>query len=99
MTDSDCMKNLKRIWISAFLCALAIWSSGVPNAFAQLQEPEVVGVEEPRTPLGEGYSSDIGFGVVLSNFGFGEGGDYNKVISDYTELYYGTGITVIRALS
>jgi len=42
MTDSDFMKNLKRIWISAFLCALAIWSSGVPNAFAQLQEPEVV---------------------------------------------------------
>lgn len=99
MTDSDFMKNLKRIWISAFLCALAIWSSGVPNAFAQLQEPEVVGMEEPRTPLGEGYSSDIGFGVVLNNFGFGVGGHYNKVISDYTELYFRTGITGIRDVS
>src|SRR5699024_6485137 len=49
--------------------------------------------------LGEGYSSDIGFGVVLNNFGFGVGGHYNKVISDYTELYFRTGITGIRDVS
>lgn len=69
------------------------------SAIAQIEEPEVIGKENPKTPLSEGYHNGIGFDVVINNFGFGIGGTYGRAVAPYTELTFRTGITGIRDAS
>lgn len=93
------MKNFgyKCFWATL---AMVLTVSAVSNeARAQLEEPEVVESPEPKTPLTEGYSNEIGFDIMLNNFGFGVGGHFNKVLSDYTEFTFKTGITGLRDVS
>lgn len=77
--------------IGAFLTPFAVR--------AQLVEPEVKTVTQPKTPLSEGYHNSIGFDVFLNNFGIGVGGHYSRVVGPYTELTFRTGITGIRDAS
>jgi len=73
--------------------------TGVQFVHAQLQEPEVRDIDQPRTPYGEGYRNSISFNVLLNNFGFGIGGEYTKIVGPYTELTFRTGITGLRDVS
>lgn len=92
------MKSLKRIGFTAGILAFLI-VGGSATALAQLEEPDVQGKSAPKTPLSEGYRNEIGFDIMLNNFGFGVGGHFSKVIGDYTELTLQTGITGIRDVS
>lgn len=85
--------------LGIILSAAVMFGVVVSPAFAQLEEPEVLGVPSPRSPLDEGYRSSIAFDVILNNFGFGIGGQYTRMVSPYTELTFQTGITGIRDVS
>ncbi len=69
------------------------------TAFAQLKEPEVVELPDPKTPTSEGFYNSLGFDVMVNNFGFGIGGTYGRMLGPYTELTFRTGITGIRDAS
>lgn len=79
--------------------AVLVLAAGVQLSEAQLQEPDVREVDQPRTPFGEGFRNSLSFNVLLNNFGFGIGGEYSKVVGPYTELTFRTGITGIRDVS
>lgn len=92
------VNRLLSIFYSALLIIICI--GGTANsAFAQLVEPEIEGMSEPRTPLSEGYHNTIGFDVTLNNFGFGAGGYYARVVGPYTEITLKAGITGLRDVS
>lgn len=84
---------------SVVLLAAAMLVLSVSPALAQLEEPEVLGISSPRSPLDEGYRNSIAFDIMLNNFGFGIGGQYTHMLSSYTELTFQTGITGIRDVS
>lgn len=93
---------MKNFGFTYFLVALALVLTVdvlSNTAQAQLEEPEVVESPDPKTPVTEGYSNEIGFDIMLNNFGFGIGGHFNKVLSDYTEFTFKTGITGLRDVS
>ncbi|NIS07604.1 MAG: hypothetical protein GWO07_02325, partial [Candidatus Dadabacteria bacterium] len=58
---------------------LALLLSGLSDtALAQIKEPEVIDMEDPKTPLSEGYHNSLGFDLFVNNFGFGIGGTYGR---------------------
>lgn len=67
--------------------------------YAQLQEPDVRAIDEPRTPTELGFSNRIGASVYLNNFGFALGGTFTHALGPFTELTFSTGITGIRDVS
>ncbi|MDZ7772331.1 MAG: hypothetical protein U5K31_06290 [Balneolaceae bacterium] len=73
--------------------------AATPPAHAQLQEPEVLDIEEPRTLWGEGLRNGLGANLVVNNFGLGLQGHYSRILSPYTELTLSVGITGIRDVS
>lgn len=85
----------------SFLIVVFVLLSGIAasTAYAQLEEPEVVRIEDPRTPFSEGFRNSLGVDIMVNNFGFGLGGTYGRVIAPYTELTFHTGITGIRDVS
>ena len=93
------METTTKTYLLAMLVIMLMVSVISTDAHAQLKEPDVVESPAPKTPLTAGYSNEIGFDIVLNNFGFGVGGHYNKVLSDYTEFTFQTGITGIRDAS
>lgn len=86
-----------KIYSILLMVLLVAFASG--TAYAQLEEPEVVELPDPKTPLSEGVHNSIGVDVMLNNFGFGIGGTYGRIIGPYTELTFRTGITGIRDAS
>lgn len=80
----------------SILVALVLALFSVPEATAQLQEPEVIDVEQPRTLYGEGLRSGLAVNAVVNNFGIGMLGQYSRVVSPFTELTLTAGITGIR---
>ena len=93
------MKSLSRICSAAVLITPLILGGMITDSFAQLKEPDVVKQAAPKTPLRAGFSNEFGFDIMLNNFGFSVGAHYNKVITNYTEVYFKTGITGIRDVS
>lgn len=93
------MRKSIALKISSILIFLSIFSVVGNVAHAQLEEPDVVELPDPKTPLSEGYHNSLGFDVMLNNFGIGIGGTYGRVIGPYTELTFRTGITGIRDAS
>lgn len=91
----------KNRFIPVLAALVMIMTLGViSNAvYAQLEEPEVIGIPEPKTPLSEGYTTGIGFDIMLNNFGFGVGGYFSRMLGDYTEFSFQAGITGIRDVS
>lgn len=85
--------------IAALVLMLLITVISAVPVSAQLVEPEVDKVAEPKTPLSEGFHNGIGFDLFLNNFGFGLGGHYSRVVGPYTELTFRTAITGIRDVS
>ena len=68
------MKNLRTAYVLLAAFVMVMASGAIYNAaYAQLEEPEVVKIPDPQTPLSEGYHTTIGFDVMLNNFGFGVG--------------------------
>ena len=56
-------------------------------AFAQIgNQPPVVQPGKPETPFSKNLHHGMAFEVLLSNFGFGVGGQYRQVISPMAEL-------------
>lgn len=92
------MHRLKLKFFAVLILLLLVSLAG-NTAYAQLKEPEVESISEPRTPLSEGYHNSIGVDVVINNFGFGLGGNYGRVVAPYTEITFRTGITGIRDVS
>lgn len=92
------MKKTTTKFCIALLVTLGLSIAG-NDALAQLEEPEVVELPEPKTPLTEGYHNSLGFDVILNNFGFGIGGHYSRVLGPFTEFTFQTGITGLRDVS
>ncbi|MGD8427035.1 MAG: hypothetical protein PVH63_05350 [Balneolaceae bacterium] len=88
----------KRLKYNFFVILSALLIVGISGnfAYAQLEEPEVIKLPQPKTPLSEGYHNGWGVDIMLNNFGFGLGGTYTHVVGPYTELLFRTGITGIR---
>lgn len=84
-------KVLKSILLLSFVAAVS-WSP----LQAQLQEPDVRAIDDPRTPFEEGFSNRIGGGVFVNNFGFGIGGTYSHALGRYSEVTFAARITGIR---
>ena len=82
--------------IPFFVLALVLFCQPVQ---AQLTEPDVRSIEDPKTPLDEGFDNRIGGGIYVNNFGFGIGGTYSHALSPYSELTFSAGITGIRDVS
>lgn len=97
-TDISMEKSVT-VKIYSFLIILLVVGVVGNTAHAQLEEPDIVELPDPKTPLSEGYHNSIGFDVMLNNFGFGIGGIYGRVIGPYTELTFRTGITGLRDAS
>lgn len=94
------MKNLRTTYVLLAAFVMVMASGAIYNAaYAQLEEPEVVKIPDPKTPLSEGYHTTIGFDVMLNNFGFGVGGHFSRMLGEYTEFTFQTGITGIRDVS
>lgn len=93
------MKNFRITGVLAAVVLVMTLGAVCNAAYAQLEEPDVVKTSDPQTPLGEGYNTGIGFDVVLNNFGFGVGGYFSRMLGDYTEFTFQTGITGIRDVS
>ncbi len=94
------MKNFIATSIGVAVVAIMILGiAATNNAYAQLEEPSVVEVSQPKTPLTEGVRNTLGFDAFVNNFGIGIGGHYSRVVGPYTELTFRTGITGIRDVS
>ncbi|HKI47335.1 MAG TPA: hypothetical protein VKA08_18535 [Balneolales bacterium] len=69
-------------------------------AFAQIgSQPPVIQPGKPVTPLSKNLHRGMAFEVLLSNFGFGVGGQYRQVISPMTELTADLRITGLKNVS
>ncbi|MDR8393585.1 hypothetical protein NC796_20700 [Aliifodinibius sp. S!AR15-10] len=84
--------------VVTLLLGLSLVLDPAPS-FGQTQEPDVIPLPEPRTPLSEGKHNSLGFEVMINNFGFGIGGHYSRVLGPFTQLTFETGITGIRDVS
>jgi hypothetical protein len=93
------MEKIMTVKFYSVLLIVLFLSLAGSTAFAQLEEPEVVELTEPKTPLSEGFHNSYGIDLMINNFGFGIGGTYGRVIAPYTELTLRTGITGIRDVS
>ncbi len=78
------MHKLIQVVFSAFILLLVFTHNPL---LAQIEEPDILDTFQPRTPSDDGVKSGLGFNVVINNFGFGIGGEYRRVLSDFT---YGT---------
>lgn len=68
----------------------------LPEAKAQIQEPEVVEVPRDLITLSDEYSSGFGISVNMNNFGFGLGTEYRKVVAPQSEIIFKLGFTGLR---
>lgn len=93
------MEKLLTVKFYSVLIIVVLLSLAWSPASAQLEEPEVVKISEPKTPLSEGYKNSYGVDLMVNNFGFGIGGTYGRVLGPYTELTFRTGLTGIRDVS
>lgn len=89
----------KREFPVSIILLAVVFFAFCPRAEAQLTEPDVRSIEEPRTPLDEGYDNRIGGSIFVNNFGFGIGGTYSHALGPYSEVTFSTGITGIRDVS
>ncbi|HET6528974.1 MAG TPA: hypothetical protein VFG39_09525 [Balneolaceae bacterium] len=87
--------------IKLFILSIALLAwGGINNTiYAQLVEPDVIQLPEPKTPPSEGFYNSFSAGVVLNNFGFGIDVNYSRVIAPLTQITFQTGITGIRDVS
>jgi len=93
------MEKLMKAIFASLLIIFVLLGFAANTAQAQLKEPDVVDLPDPKTPLSEGLHNSLGFDVFINNFGFGIGGTYGRVIGPYSELTFRTGITGIRDAS
>jgi hypothetical protein len=68
----------------------------LPEAKAQIQEPEVVQAPRDLITLSDEYSSGFGISVNMNNFGFGLGTEYRKVVATQSEIIFKLGFTGLR---
>ncbi|TYP94103.1 hypothetical protein LX73_1828 [Fodinibius salinus] len=103
MSEFECgyspMLNFRTVLSRCFLIVIVSLGVGFSPAIAQLQEPEVKKTKFPKTPLSEDLHNSVSFDFFVTNFGFGLGGHYTRVVGPYTELTFRTGITGIRNVS
>lgn len=78
-------------FIHRYLLALFILLLAAGNLKSQVVEPEIREVDRTITTLNENYSSGLGFGFIINNFGFGIGGEYRRVMATQTE-----GVAMLR---
>lgn len=97
------MESTPRFTTKLVLAAALLFTSACflqpEPALAQTQEPEVMDLPQPKTPLSEGKYNTLGFEIMVTNFGFGIGGHYSRVIGPFTQLTFQTGITGLRDVS
>lgn len=95
------MKNSLPIRLLAAIILIAgtVFTFIPGAARAQTQEPDVMPLPEPRTPLSEDKHNTLGARVFINNFGFGLGGQYSRIIGPFTQVYVSVGVTSIRDVS
>ncbi len=84
-----------RLALTSVLFMVGLLCLHKPMAHAQLSEPEVREIDNPRTPLGEGFNNRIGGSLIITNFGVGVSGTYARAIGPFTEFTISAGITGI----
>lgn len=88
------MKNLISV-----LTFVILMSTGAA-AIAQIgSQPPVVPPGKPETPISKNLHHGMAFELLLSNFGFGVGGEYRQVISPMTELTANLRIAGLKNVS
>lgn len=90
------MKHSFVVFIAA--TAIAITSVFVPSAYAQSEfsEPEVVTDVIIQTPYKSGLMNGLTLNLLLTDFGFGVGGQYRRVVGNYTDAFLDVNISVLR---
>ncbi len=99
MIESRFMKKVPQLICAFVFAAFAFLAVTPATVFAQLEEPEVRDLPDPKTPVSEGFNNSWSVDIMINNFGFGVGGQYGRVLGPYTELTFKAGITGIRDVS
>lgn len=93
------MTKVSRILFACIFAAVTSVAVNPGMVLAQLEEPEVRELPDPKTPLSEDLHNSWSVDIILNNFGYGLGGQYSRVLGPYTELTFKAGITGIRDVS
>ncbi|MFU8859355.1 MAG: hypothetical protein ACNA8K_02930 [Cyclonatronaceae bacterium] len=78
--------------------AFVLTSFFVPSAHAQFEvsEPEVITDVVVQTPFKSGLKNGLTLNLLLTDFGFGVGGQYRRVLGNYTDAILDANISVLR---
>ncbi|MDR9419533.1 hypothetical protein [Gracilimonas sp.] len=81
---------------SIFFTLILFLSLSLNQSFAQFGEPEVQERDNPRNLFDEGYKTGFGFNFLLSDFGFGAGGQFRIGLNPYTEAIINLKISALK---
>ena len=84
--------------LSAILFGLILLGS-VHEVKAQVQEPELIGYGEPKSPFSENLRNGMMFQISVNNFGAGVFGQYDRSFSPQLDGFLKFGFTGLRDVS
>ncbi len=82
-------------FIPGLITALILLVS-VNDAHPQSIEPDILPAEQPRNPLQSDIRNGAMFSLMVTNYGFGVGGQYRRVLSPMTEGVVELQITALK---
>jgi hypothetical protein len=90
------MKNIFIVF--TVLTAVLLLPVFVQTAYAQFEvsEPDLITDVNIRTPYNSGLKNGLTFNLLLTDFGFGVGGQYRRVLGNYTDGILDVNISVLR---
>jgi hypothetical protein len=89
---------MKHTFITISALAFLFSVTTMPSVLAQVEfeEPEVITEVQVRTPYDAGYKNGLVFNLLLTDFGFGVGGQYRRGLGQFTDGLIDLNITVLR---
>lgn len=88
----------RRYWFVFVLPVLLIFVLPLV-AVAQIEEPDVTPLPDPKSPWTEDKRNSIGVNIMLNNFGVGLAGTYSRFVGPMSEITFSAGITGLRNVS
>lgn len=91
---------IKSVSLFKLMPVAALWVLlAAPVTAQSVSEPEIEGVDQPRTLLDEDLRYGLGMKLQINNFGFGLGGQYRHVLGPYTQGIFEVQITPNKDVS
>ena len=87
------MKQLILLPILSILLALPFWDMAEARQFI---EPDIVRADQPRSPLDDNLRRGMTFNLMVTNYGFGIGTQYRRVLTPMTEAVVEFQITAVK---